>query len=322
MVIIIVILLELSFIMDKTKRGIALFITLLVIASILSIVAVSFSYLEKVQKDAGKISALVQGNLLYKNTTQILKQFFPKGKADSKKLEMVYTMPLMLSESKSGFNIDLKCKPLITGIPIQWLDEKFTKKTPQRLDLAQDTLTKVMQKYEIDEPNRLEELILMQVSGIVEDNIEYKPRIKPRKGILTKKLFDRVLIDYRLKYQDENVFKVPWDKYFVFVEVSKKTTIDGAYITPELISIIFDIPLDSVRDSWMTKTSLEEDKITLKKFLSENSLSDSFDNKLYSIKALNAMHCQERFAYKDRYYNFSFDYSDERNKNFEFNGEL
>jgi len=46
------ILLELSFIMDKRKRGIALFITLMVIASIMSIIAVSFSYLEKVQKDA------------------------------------------------------------------------------------------------------------------------------------------------------------------------------------------------------------------------------------------------------------------------------
>ncbi|HHB94710.1 MAG TPA: hypothetical protein ENK88_06165, partial [Campylobacterales bacterium] len=82
--------------MDKTKRGIALFITLLVIASILSIVAVSFSYLEKVQKDAGKVSSLIQGNLLYKNTTEILKKFFPKGKADSKKLQMIYSLPLMI----------------------------------------------------------------------------------------------------------------------------------------------------------------------------------------------------------------------------------
>ncbi len=53
--------------MDKIERkGIALFITLLIIASILSIVAVSFSYLEVVQKRSGVVSATIQGNLLYR----------------------------------------------------------------------------------------------------------------------------------------------------------------------------------------------------------------------------------------------------------------
>ena len=136
--------------MDKTKRGIALFITLLVIASILSIVAVSFSYLEKVQKDAGKMSAIIQGNLFYKNTTDILKRFFPKGKADSKKLDMIYSMPLMLSEPKSGFSINLQCKPLIVAVPIKWLNESFTEKYPARLDLARDILSKIIEKYDID----------------------------------------------------------------------------------------------------------------------------------------------------------------------------
>jgi len=308
--------------MDKTKRGIALFITLLIIASILSIVAVSFSYLEKVQKDAGKVSAVIQGNLLYKNTTEILKRFFPNGKADSKKLEMVYRLPLMLSEPKSGFNITLQCKPLLTGIPIKWLDEKFTKQIPQRLELARDVLSKIMEKYEIDEPNHLEELILEQITGIEEENSEYKPRLKQKKNILSKRQFDRILLDYRLRYDDDNVFKVPWEKYFIFIDVSKKATIDGAYITPELISIIFDIPLDSVNDEWKVETILEEDKITLKEFLIQNNSGEPFDNKLYSVKALNAMHCEENYAYRDTYYNFSFDYSNERNRNFEFNGEL
>ena len=313
------ILLELSFIMDKTKRGIALFITLLVIASILSIIAVSFSYLDKVKTDAGKVSALIQGNLFYRNTTDILKKIFPRGKTDSKKLKLVYNLPIVLSEEKSGFNIDLKCEPLLSAIPIAWLDEKFTKKTPQKLDLARDVLSKIMQQYEIKEPNSLEELILEPMS----DDSQYQSRIKPKRGISSKSQFNKILLNYRLKYDDENVFKVPWDKYFIFVNVSKSAKIDGEYISPELVSIIWDIPLESVQSDWNINSDMQENEtMTLKKFLEENGNISDFDKKLFSQKAINAMHCEERFFYREKYYSFSFDYSDERNRNFEFNGEI
>jgi hypothetical protein len=308
--------------MDKTKRGIALFITLLVIASILSIVAVSFSYLEKVQKDASKISALIQANILYKNTTEILKNFFPKGKTDDKKLQMIYTLPLMLNEPKSGFNINLKCNPLLVAVPIKWLDEKFTKKKTDRLELARKVLTAILEKYEIEEPNKLEEMIISKVTGENQQDREYQPRIKQPKGIFSKKEFYKLLLDYRMRYDDAKVFKIPWDKYFVFIDVTDKAVIDGDYITAELISIAFDIPLQSVKDDWIVPTNIEEDKMTLKEFLTQNATEEVFDNKLFSDKALNVMHCEERYSYRDRYYSFSFDYSEERSVNFEFHGEI
>ena len=308
--------------MDKTKRGIALFITLLVIASILSIVAVSFSYLEKVQKDAGKISALIQGNLLYKNTTEILKRFFPKGKVDNKRLEMLYSLPLMLSEPKSGFNINLQCKPLLIGVPIKWLDETFTEKFPARLELAQKVLTEVMNLYEIEEPNRLEELIISEVRGKKDSNSEYEPRLRQKAGVVSKKQFDRIIVDYRLKYDDTNVFNVPWNRYFSFIDVSRKAVIDGAYVSSELISLAFEIPLESVKDDWQKEKSIEEDKQTLSEFLSQNLSGEPIDNTLFSPNALSIMHCEQSYLYQEKYYRFSFDYTDERSVNFEFNGEI
>ncbi len=308
--------------MDKTKRGIALFITLLVIASILSIVAVSFSYLEKVQKDAGRMSAIIQGNLFYKNTTDILKRFFPKNKADSKRLDMIYSLPLVLSEPKSDFNINLQCKPLMVGVPIKWLDESFTKKQTARLDLARDILSKIIDKYEIEEPNRLEELILANINALPKEDSKYEERLRQKKGIISKKQFDRILLDYRLRYDDNKVFKIPWDRYFVFVDVAKDATIDGAYITAELISMAFDIPLDNVKDEWLRERELGENKMTLIEYLAQNATGEVINKKLFSKKALNAMHCEERYFYRNSYYSFSFDYSQERSANFEFNGEL
>ena len=309
--------------MDKTQRGIALFITLLIIASILSIVAVSFSYLEKVQRDASKVSALIQGDILYKDTTEILRRIFPKGKADGKKLNMLYTLPLMISEPKSGLNINLKCEPLLRAIPIKWLDENFTKQIPQRFELAKKILSSILEKFDIKEPNRLEELILSNITDIELEDREYSYRLDRAKGIVSKEQFYKILLEYRLQYDDDTVFKIAWDRYFVFVDVTQKALIDGAYITPEVISIAFDIPLESVKDDWVERSSnIDEEKMTLKKFLTENDMAENFDKKLFSDSGLNAMHCEERFAYRENFYSFSFDYSNERSLNFEFNGEI
>ncbi len=305
--------------MDKTKRGIALFITLLIIASILSIVAVSFSYLEKAQDDAGESSALIQGNLLYKNTTNILKHLFPKGKADSKKLDLLYSLPMMLSEEESGFMVNLQCMPLMMGVPIAWLDESFSKKIPQRYELAVNVLEYIFEKYEIKEPDALKSRIFNRIDGVEDEDFER--RIVAKSRVISRKEWDKILLDYRLEYNDVNVFRVPWEKYFVFIEVSKAVVIDGEYLSAELIAAAFEIPLDTVKEQWVI--DLETDsKPTLANFIAENGTGDSIDPKLFSSKGLNAMHCEETYAYRDRHYRFSFDYENERNRNFEFYGKI
>ena len=301
--------------MDKRKQGIALFITLMVIASIMSIIAVSFTYLEKVQKDAGITSAMIQGNLLYNNTVSVLKRFFPKGKDNTEKLKLIYTMPLLLNEPKSGFTLNMSCKPLMIGVPINWLDEKLTQKTPEKSSLASDTLTTVMELYEIKEPNELENILIEHIIDKNTENLDYTPRVKKNKGIFSYQQFERIIIDYRLRYDDPNVLNVPWDKYFSFTNITKETKIDGTYLSPEFISVAFDIPLEIVKDSWVIGES------TLKTFLEENSIVAPLNKKIYSTKALNAMHCEQSYIYIDGYYKFNFDYIEGRSGNFEFNGE-
>ncbi len=311
----VMILLELSFIMDKKKEGIALFITLMVIASIMSIIAVSFSYLEKVQKDAGTTSAIIQGDLLYNNTIEVLKRFFPAKSDNSDKLEIIYTMPLSLSEPKSGFNINLSCEPLMVGAPISWLDRQQTKLVPEKTSLAKDILEHIMEIYDIENPNRLEEMILQSITGRTLENIEYEPRLQPKKGTISKKQFKNIIIDYFLLYDDPKVLTVPWEKYFSFVKIDKTTKIDGTYISPEFISVAFDIPIEIIQDSWIIGES------TLSSFLKENGISTVINKKIYANKALNAMHCEQSYLYQDKQYKFNFNYIEGRSSNFEFNGE-
>ncbi len=301
--------------MDKRKRGIALFITLMVIASIMSIIAVSFSYLEKVQKDAGKTSAIIQGDVFYKNTIEILKRFFPKKTDNSEKLKLIYKMPLMLNEPKSGFNITLICTPLVTAVPINWLDEGFTWKKEEKENLAKDILNMIMEKYSIKEPNELERLIMEEITRKSNENRDYVPRIEKRKGIISKEQFNRVITNYLFLYDDIEVLKVPWDRYFSFINVNQKTKIDGVYLTPEFISMAFDIPLEIILDSW------KEGESSLKSFLNENSIIAPINKEIYSKKALNAMSCTERYSYQDSLYQLKFNYIEGRSSNFEFNGK-
>ena len=301
--------------MDKRKRGIALFITLMVIASIMSIIAVSFTYLEKVQKDTGTTSAILQGNLLHKNTIDILENFFPKGKDNTDKLKIIYTMPLPLVEPKSGFSLSLTCKPLMVGVPINWLDKSLFPKTPDKVVLASDVLTSVMEYYDVQEQSELENLIMRAVIGKVSENEDNAPRISSKRGISSKAQFDRIIMDYHLQFDDPKVLLVPWERYFTFTKVDKKTRIDGSYLTPEFISIAFEVPIEIVQESWIAGES------TLKSFLAENSIAAPIDKKVYSDKALNAMHCEEYYAYRDGQYKIKFDYIDGRSRNFEFNGK-
>jgi len=309
------ILLELSFIMDKRKTGIALFITLMVIASIMSIIAVSFSYLEKVQKDAGTTSALIQANLLYGNTIEVIKRFFPAGSDNSEKLTLMYTMPLVLSEEKSGFALNLNCQALMIGAPIGWLDPKQTTKVPEKTTLSREVLGKVMERYEIEDPNGLEEILLQEITGKHTTNEDYVPRLVSNKGINSKKQFDQLLLTYALRYDDLKALNVPWEKYFTFVPFDEKTKIDGSYLSAEFISAAFDIPIEIVQDGWILGES------TLSTFLKENGIVAPINNKIYANKALNAMHCEQTFAYQERQYTINFNYIEGRSTNFEFNGQ-
>ena len=302
--------------MDKRKQGIALFITLMVIASIMSIIAVSFTYLEKVQKDAGATSSIIQGDLLYNNTITKLKQFFPANSDNSDKLEHLYGSPLPLNESKSGFSLTISCQPLMVGVPISWLDEDLTKNVPEKTRLTKDVLQNIMEQYDIEEPNRLEELLLQAVTGRYSQNEEYIPRVKSQKGIVSKKQFEKIIVNYALLYDDPKALTIPWEKYFSFTKVNSNTKIDGVYLSAEFISAAFDIPIEIVQDGWIVGES------SLSSFLRDNSISQPSNmKKIYSNRALNAMHCEQIYAYKDRHYGFNFDYIEERSSNFEFTGQ-
>jgi hypothetical protein len=312
--------------MDKIeKKGIALFITLLIIASILSIVAVSFSYLEKAREDSSRVSAIIQANLLYKNTLTILKRIFPKGIVDRKKIELIYSLPIILKDKKGDFDLTLVCKPLLVAVPITWIGTKYETSKDEKLIKKYEFANRVLDK--LLEENNIEDIELFKKLIGFKDSSSSKKTLTQKPQIYSKEQFESLVIDYFFQTEDKNILKIDWQKYFVFVDVTKKAKIDGEYITPELISLVFDIPLDSVREEWKGGSADEDSDdgssaSNLENFLLNSGVSEGFDKDIFSTKPLNAMRCEERFFFNDRFYSFKFDYSNERSVNFEFNGEI
>jgi len=301
--------------MDKKKRAIALLITMMVITSIMAIIAISFSYLDKVKKDAGATSAIIQGNLLYSNSLDILKRFFPAGSNNSDKLKILYTMPIILNESKSAFSLNLNCQPLMIGPSISWLNPDLTNNVPEKTDLTKKVLQNIMEIYSIEDPAQLETKIINSIMGKTSPEAEFISRVKPQKGIYSKEQFRRLIMDYFLQNDDKKVLTVPWEKYFSFTQNEQnKTKIDGKYLSSEFLSVAFDIPLE-IAQEWN-----REDE-TLLSFLRNNGIDDTLNKNIYAKKALNAMHCQATYIYQTRQYGFNFNYIEGRSDNFEFNGQ-
>ncbi len=298
--------------MDKRKTAIALLITLMVIATIMSIMAVSFSYLDQARKSAVATSALTQANILYGNTGDIFKRFFPKKADNSMKLKMLYGMPLMLDDEESGFAITLTCQPLMLGTPINWLDDKVS---VEKNNLASKIFDAVVELYHLEEPTALEEMIIQAIKAKSSEDVEYISRLKKQKGIISGQQFNKILMNYAFRYDDIKVLDIPWNKYFAFVKTDKKTKIDGAYPSLEFISAAFEIPLEVVKDSWIKGES------TLPTFLEDNGQNSNLDKNIYAKKALNSISCRETFLYQKERYGFKFNYTEGRSSNFEFSGQ-
>jgi len=293
--------------MDK-KNGIALFITLAVLASILSIVAVSFSYIDKARADSGSVSALIEANLLYTNTTQSLKTLVPKGKENRDILKILYVTPIILKDSTSNSSIDIKCRPIMAGIPINWLKTEYNEQTRQKI--ANDVLERILQNNRLKEVNRFKEILFSHIDPALNDGLsEEKGK---RFGVFSTSQMNAIKQEYSLKYDDEDIFKIPFERYFSFADIDKNSTIDGVFITPEAISAIYDMPL-SLASGWKADGSE-----TLDNFIALNAPTSNVDKRLFSSKAQNALHCEEHFGYRNNTYRFSFNYIEGRVNNFEF----
>ncbi len=289
------------------KRGFALLITLSVLAVLIALTGVLLSYFDEVRKDATATKAVIQGNLYYADIKKIIKSFKEKKTLFS----TLYLMPVPLASPDGRFDVLLQCRPRANGVNINWLGKSEDPKMAEQFNAARDLFEAIAQTYDLEDAGRLEELLLAQMEG--KKPFVQKPnnRLLQKNGIISFKQFGQTLQQYHFETDDRKVSLVPWEKYFVFGNTGE--LMDGDYFSTELIALLFDIDLETVKEEWT------EGGMKLKDFVQQ--MGGSYNDKLYAKEFVEEAKCSVQYAYQDERFEFTFIDSQGEVKDFEFNGK-
>lgn len=294
----------------KHRQGFALLITLSVLAVIIALTTVLLSYFEEVKQDAGDTKALIQADIYYTNITNIF-----QGIKNKKTLfSVLYSTALPLRTPEGRFSLQLHCDPLYKGVNINWLGLDNSGQNAGYMSVAQELFESIAQEYNIQDPERLYEMLLEEIGGKNTLVQKEQSRLHQKNGIISYKQFADIISRYQFEVDDPEIGAVPWEKYFSFSPEADK--VDAEYSSPELLAYLFDMDVSTVEE-W---ASLEE-KGTLESFIRENGGNyEKRKNILAGETFLDASECSVHYAMADEQYGFRFEYIHGEAKYFEFYG--
>ncbi len=286
-------------------------ITLSVLAVIIALTTVLLSYFDEVKQDASETKALIQADIYYTNITNI----FQGIKNKETLFSVLYSTAMPLQAPEGGFSLLLQCTPLYKGVNINWLGLKSSGKNAAYSSVAQEIFEAIAQDYNIQDPQRLYEMLLEEIGGENRWVQKEQSRLHQKKGIISYKQFSDIITRYQFEVDDPEIRAVPWKKYFSFSPEADK--VDAQYSSPELLAYLFDMDVSTVEE-W---SSLVE-RGTLESFVRDNGgESEKRKSILAGETFLEAAECSVRYAMADEQYRFRFEYIQGEAKYFEFYGK-
>ena len=294
------------------RKGFALIITLSALAVIIALTGVLISYLDEARKDSSTTKAMIQGDLYYAD----IKKIFSKFKKKKSLYSVLYLTPVPLVSPDGRFSIVLRCSPLANGVNINWLGSENNQKMSKQFSMVQNTFETIVQEYDLEDAARLEEMILEEIGGKNKFVQREQSRLRQKNGIISFKQFEGILDRYQLEVDDLKVGQVPWKKFFVFNRVEKtaaENLIDGDYISAELISFLFAIDLQTVKEEWVPGM------LDLKTFIQNNG--GTYDQKIFAKEFFAQSQCEVQYNYEGERFAFKFEDIEGEVKNFEFFGK-
>jgi hypothetical protein len=293
----------------KKRQGFALFITLSVLMVLISLTMVLLSYFAKVQRDASDTTAMIQANVYY---ADILKKFKQIG---HKNVSSLYSYTSSMRSSDGRFQMAISCTPLSKGANINWLRFENNQEMQEQYTFVQTIFDDLTQAYDLEDRDRLQEMLLEEIGGKKKYVKKEFSRLRQKNGIISYKQFAQIVSRYQLEVDDLKVGRIPWEKYFSFSR--EATVIDIKYSSAELISMLFDIDLATVKE-WQGSRP----RPSLQSFVNENNPGAyAARKKLIAGTGKNFLEesiCTVRYKNAGRQYKFRFDYIHGEAKHFEF----
>lgn len=302
----------------RMRRGVVLFITLSVIAAMLVLVGAIFAYLDKSREDASHTAALIQADLIFRDSKVAIDALLKKASKDKKVekeiLDTLYLASVTIqAEDNEAIFTALDCQPLDNGVDINWLGLEHNSSAQILYSSAQTTFDLLAEKYNIQDATRLLSQIRAAIGGTEESELRNQGRMEQKKGIINLSQFQKIIRDYRFEVDDNEIEKIAWEEYFSFDLQS--SVIDGNYLSAELIALFFEMELDAVKEEWFEGDDL-------KAFVSSlGGDSSRYNDKLFAAEALERMECRVTYGYQGIVYAMGFDYIEGKAEKFEFYGK-
>ncbi len=306
--------------MDKTENrgdivqnraGFALLVTFSVLMIIIGLTMVLLSYFKQVQHDSENTTAMIQADIYYADITSV----FDKFKKKKQLFSTLYMFPVPLRSPDGRFEMLLQCQPLSKGVNINWLAMEEISGMREQYTFAQSVFDILVQEYNLEDASRLQEMLAAQTGGKEKFIKKEYSRLRQKNGIISYKQFSQIVFAYQLEVDDTKASRVPWKKYFTFSKDASK--IDAAYASPELISLLFDIDLQSVKE-WHA----DPEKGSLQSFVNENGGNyASRKNIIVGKDFLEESECTVSYKSGKKQYKFRFEYIQGEAKHFEFYGK-
>jgi len=294
------------------RKGFALILTLSALTVIIALTAVLVSYLDEARKESSTAKAMIQADLYYAD----IKQLF-KGFKDKKTLyNTLYLAPIPLISDDGRFSVIVACKPLANGVNINWLANSTDANMSEQFSASQKVFDTIAQSYELEDASRLEEMILEEIGTKKGYVLKEQSRLRQKNGIISYKQFTDILDRYQRSADDSKVGQVPWENYFTFTQSSKdpaENLLDGDYLSAELIAVLFDIDLETVKEEWVPGS------VDLKTFI--QNLGGVYKQNLFSKEFLARSKCEIQYDYEGERFGFGFEDIDGEVKYFEFFGK-
>ncbi len=295
----------------KSRRGVALLITLSVMAAMLALIGVAFGYLDSARSRASYKSALIESDYIFLGFADALSRNIGK-KPSVDTLKMFYKLPLSFSTQSGEFDMTFYCEALSNRVPFAWLGKKDDSKYAKRYEIAKKVFDEITAEAELKNPAHLESMLVEAMSGKRGVRFAKASRVPQKKDIMTQNLLIDILSDYRFAEDDDAVWRIDWESYFSYEEASLESggKIDAQFAPSELMAIILDM------DKSYTKEEFQSGE--LKKFMENSGIDIKSYSWLFTDRAIADMVCFSRFGYAEHIYTLSFEYRSGNVKGFEF----
>ncbi len=293
---------------SKRRRGVALLITLAVIASMMALIAILFSYLNDVKDRANAQAALIQSDLM-RSDMQLFLEKYLSSKDQKKRLKNLYSSAITLKGRGGKYRLTLRCQALFDRIPIVWLAWNQRGKDRIYYSLALGLFERLSQEAELKDPSRLLAMIQARLKGR-HTTIGFADDLQNRPLEMTPDIFSKLIADYRFNSDDPRVYRIDWSRFFLLQTVGEAPLkLDRDFLAPQTIAYLYDIDPAIVQAEYRLGD--------IERLLHLGAIQNRSYERILSQKPQLALHCDLSYDFNKDRYNASFDYIRKRILNFE-----